>query len=106
MKETKEIYTLISQNLVKSKKTGKEANKAGKNKGKKPAARGSKAKDKAKGSRKKGGGSKAKAKTDSSGTRDKEDSNKEKDNYKPCCVSVELVWTVLWLPFLGVLIGK
>ena len=39
MKETKEINMLISQNLIKSKKTGKAANKGGKNKGKKAAAR-------------------------------------------------------------------
>ena len=64
MKETNEINKLITQNLIKSKKTGKAANKAGKNKGKKPAAGGSKAKNKAKSSTNNGSGGKAKAKTD------------------------------------------
>ena len=50
LKETNEINKLISQNLIKTKNTGKGANKAGKNKGKKPAAGGSKAKNKAKSS--------------------------------------------------------
>ena len=75
---------LITQNLIKTKNDGKGATKPGKNKGKKPAARGSKAKSKAKGSKKKGSGGKAKAKTDSNGTKDKEDSNKEKDKDEPC----------------------
>ena len=39
LKESKEINMVISQNLVKTKKAGKVANKAGKNKDKKPAAR-------------------------------------------------------------------
>ena len=49
LKETKEINTEISQNLIKTKKTRKGANKAGKNKGKTPAAGESKDKNKAKG---------------------------------------------------------
>ena len=84
LKEAKEINMLISQNLIKTKNTGNGANKAGKNKGKKPVAGGSKAKNKAKSSKKKGSGSKAKAKNNSSGTKDKEDSNKEKDKDEPC----------------------
>ena len=80
LKEAKETNTLIRQNLIKTKKRGKVANKAGKNKGKKPAAGESKAKNKAKGYQKKGNGGKAKAKTHSSSTKDKEDSNKEKND--------------------------
>ena len=75
---------LISQNLLKTKKTGKAANKAGKNKGKKPTAGESEAKNKAKGSQNKGYGGKAKANTHSSSTKDKEDSNKEKYKDEPC----------------------
>ena len=56
LKESNEMNKLISQNLIESKKLGKAASKAGKNKGKKPAAGGSKAKNKAKSSLKKGGG--------------------------------------------------
>ena len=44
LKEAKETNMLRCQILIKTKKTGKGANKAGKNKGKKPAAGGSKAK--------------------------------------------------------------
>jgi len=63
--EAKNINTWVQQNLQKTKKPGKAA-RAGKNKGKKPAARGSKAKGKNKGSKKKASGGIAKVKEDSS----------------------------------------
>ena len=84
LKETKDINTLISQNLNESKKTGKGANKAGKNKDKKPAAGGSNVKNEAKSSRKKVGGSKSKVKNDSSGTKEKEDFSIKKTKDELC----------------------
>ena len=52
LRESKEISMLVKQSLLQTKKTGKAGAKSGKNKGKKPAAGGSKAKNK-KGSKKK-----------------------------------------------------
>ena len=75
---------LVKQSLLQTKKTGKAGAKSGKNKGKKPAAGGSKAKNKNKGSKKKAGSSKAKAKENSSSTKEKEDSTKEKEKNDPC----------------------
>ena len=44
LKENKEINMLVKQSLLQTNKTGRGGAKSGKNKGKKPAARGSKAK--------------------------------------------------------------
>ena len=46
LKESKEINMLFKQSLLQTKKSGKAGAESGKNKGKKPAARGSKAKNK------------------------------------------------------------
>ena len=73
LKETKEINTLVKSSLLQTKKSGKAGPKSGKNKGKKPAAGGSKAKSK-KGSKKKADKNKAKKTSDDS--KEKEDSNK------------------------------
>ena len=78
LEDTKKINTLVKQSLLQTKKTGKAGTKSGKNKGKKPAARGSKAKGK-KGAKKKAGAAKAKAKANSGDSKEKEDSSKEKD---------------------------
>ena len=69
------MNTLVRASLLQTKKVRKAA-KAGKNKGKKPAAGGSKVK-KAKSSKKKGVGGNDKAKEDSSGTM-------EKNKDEPC----------------------
>ena len=81
LKETKEINTLVKSSLLQTKKAGKAGSKSGKNKGKKPAARGSKAKNK-KGSRNRKVG-KEKAKKNSGDSKDMEDS-KEKEKIDPC----------------------
>ena len=46
LKEAKETNTLVKSSLLQTKKSGKAGSKSGKNKGKKPAAGGSKAKGK------------------------------------------------------------
>ena len=83
LKENKEINMLVKQSLLQTKKTGKAGAKSGKNKGKKPAAGGSKAKNK-KGSKKKAGAGKAKAKANSGDSKEKEDSSKEKEKNDQC----------------------
>ena len=82
LKETKEINTLVKSSLLQTKKAGKAGSKSGKNKGKKPAAGGSKAKNK-KGSKKKAT-NKQKAKANSGDTKEKEDSTKEKEKIGQC----------------------
>ncbi len=74
LKESKEINTLVKQSLLQTKKTGKSGAMSGKNKGKKPAARGSKAKNK-KNSKKKVSDGKTKAKNPGN-TKEKEDFTK------------------------------
>ena len=46
LEESKKINMLVKSSLLQTKKSGKEGNKSGMKKGKKPAAGGSKAKDK------------------------------------------------------------
>ena len=76
IEDNKKINMLVKQSLLQTKKTGKVA-KASKNKGKKPAAEGSKTKGK-KGSKKKAVSNKTKAKGSSGDDKEKEDSSKEK----------------------------
>ena len=83
LEDTKKINTLVKQSLLQTKKTGKAGTKSGKNKGKKPAAGGSKAKGK-KGAKKKAGAGKAKAKANSGDSKEKEDSSKEKEKNDQC----------------------
>ena len=83
LKENKEINSLVKQSLLQTKKTGKAGAKSGKNKGKKPAARGSKAKNK-KGSKNKAGAGKGKAnKNSGNDDKEKDDSSKEKKKDEP-----------------------
>ena len=82
LEESKKINTLVKSSHLQTKKSGKAGNKSGKNKGKKPAAGGSKAKNK-KGSKKKAG-NKQKAKATSGDTKEKEDSSKENGTDEQC----------------------
>ena len=120
LEESKKINMLVKSSLLQTKKSGQAGSNSGKNKGKKPVARGSKSKNK-KGSTKKSG--KEKAKKTSGDTNENEDSAKEKDNNDQCkLVTQELlhpvilpvlgrvgvgpVWIILYLLFPGVLIGQ
>ena len=83
LEETKKQRTLIKGSLLTTKKAGKAGDKSGKNRGKKPAAGGTKAKGK-KGAKKKAG-AKPKAKVTSNNNKDKEQSSsKGKDKDEPC----------------------
>ena len=120
LEESKKINMLVKSSLLQTKKSGQAGSNSGKNKGKKPVARGSKSKNK-KGSTKKSG--KEKAKKTSGDTKEKEDSAKEKDKNDQCKlvtqeslhpvippvlgrVGVGPVWIILYLLFPGVLIGQ
>ena len=84
LEDSKKQNTLIKGSVLFTKKAGKVGAKSGKNKGKKPAAGGTKAKGK-KGAKKKAGAAKAKAKANSDNSKDKEQSSsKEKDKDEPC----------------------
>ena len=73
---------LVKSSLLQTNKSGKAGSKSGKNKGKKPATGGSKAKNK-KYSKKKASGNKTKAKANSGDNKEKEDSTKEKEKNDP-----------------------
>ena len=81
LEESKKINTLVKSSLLQTKKAGKAGGKSGKNKGKKPAAWGSKAKGKKGFKNKKAGKNKAKKNSDNS--KDKE-ASKEKEKNDPC----------------------
>ena len=82
--ETKKQRMLIMSSLQTTKKAGKVGIKSGKNRGKKPAARRTKAKDKDTGAKQKAGAN-PKAKAVSVDNKDKEvSSTKGKDKDEPC----------------------
>ena len=81
LEESKKINMLVKSSLLQTKKSGQAGSNSGKNKGKKPVARGSKSKNK-KGSTKKS--CMEKAKKTSGDTKEKEDSAKEKDKNDQC----------------------
>ena len=83
--DSKKQNSLIKDSLLASKKTGKAGVKSRKNKGKKPAAGGSKAKGKKGGSKKKGSGKNTKSNKTPDDSKEKEQSSskeKEKDERK------------------------
>ena len=82
MEESKNINTLVKFSLLQTTKAGKAGSRSDKNKGKTPAARGSKARGK-KGSKNKKA-SKKEAKTNSGNSKDKEAASKETDKNDPC----------------------
>ena len=87
LEDSKKQTLQIKGGLLATKRTGKAGVKPGKNKGKKPAAGGTKAKGGKKGgSKKKGAGaSKGKANKNSDDSKEKEQSSsKEKDKEEPC----------------------
>ena len=84
LEETKKQRTLVMNSLQTTKKAGKAGNKSGKNRGKKPAAGGTKAKCKGTGAKQKARAN-PKAKAASDDNKDMEaSSTKGKDKDEPC----------------------
>ena len=84
LEKTEKQRTLVKSTLLTTKKAGKTDKKYRKNRGKKPAARETKAKGKGKGAKKKAG-AKTKPKTASDNNKEKEESSaKGKDKEDPC----------------------